>query len=64
MEEVADQELQILRELMRKVIVIKNSYLDYLCTSSSILDTSGKRLKVEGEDIDFVVVRQDLFEDH
>ena len=40
------QDLELIRELMRKLIVVKNAYLDNLCYSSLIQQKEGQRIEI------------------
>ena len=45
---------------MRKLIVVKNAYLDNLCYSSLIQKKEGQRIEIQGKNIEFIVVRQEV----
>lgn len=47
---------------MRKLVVVKNSYLDILCNDDDLFESAvdGEQIKIQADSIDFVVVRHML----
>ena len=63
--EVPTEKLIELRELMHKLVIVKNSYLDSLCNNDELFEKNsldGSKVEIYGELIDFIVVRHLLSE--